>query len=128
MQSRGYLPDLSVSNIDFFAVEFLTGLMLPYLDDFADTDVHLGDFRHVGSRGSCSLRLWRLLLLLLLLRLLLALFLVTARSCSSTSCIFWRLLFLLVLTGSISISAASCLLSFSFLGSQCLSLLLKLTL
>ena len=128
MQARGDLPDLSVSNVDFFAVKFLTVFMLPHLDDFAYTDVHLSNFWHVGSCGCCSLGLWRLLLLLLLLWLLLALFLVTARSCSSTSCVFRRLLFLLVLTCSISISATSCLLSFSFLGSQCLSLLLKLTL
>lgn len=102
--------------------------MLPYLNDLANTDVHLGNFRHVSSRSSCSLWLWRLLLLLLLLWLLLALFLVTARSCGSTSRVFWRLLFLLVLTGSIGIVATSCLLCLSFLGSQSLCLLLQLTL
>lgn len=80
METRSYLSDLTIANVDFLAVELVALWVLPALDDFTDSDVQLGDIRHVGSLlGSLlsTLRL-RLLLLLLFLGGLLRLFL----SCS----------------------------------------------
>lgn len=66
LQTRSYLADLSVANIDLLTPQLLAFRMLPHIDNFADSYVHLGDVRDF-SRGCLSWLCVRILLLILLL-------------------------------------------------------------
>ena len=66
------MTDLTIANIDLFEVEFVTALMVPNLNNAANTDIELSNIGDIRC-GSASLGFGRLLLLFLLLLLLLLL-------------------------------------------------------
>lgn len=69
LKTWGNLTNLTSTNIYFFAIQFLTLRMLPYLYNLANTDVHLSNVWNYYLR-LCFFSRCLLLLLLLLLRLL----------------------------------------------------------
>ena len=128
LHARGNFSDLTISDVNFLAIEFDTVWVFPALDDFADTHIHLSDVRsgRCGSRlALASLGRVLLLLLLLLLRGLFGLF---AFTCCGTGSLLGFLLLLLLAIGGGSTVGTLCLVGFRL--SLCFSFghLLKLRL
>ena len=70
-KARADLTDLSIANIDLLEVELVAALVVPNLNNAANTNIELGNIRDI-CRGSATFGLgWLLLLFLLLLLLLL---------------------------------------------------------
>ena len=71
LEPTGDASDLSVTDVDLLVVEFVTGWVLPYLNNAAHSEVNVGDVRENGlSAGSLSWCLFGRVLYLLLFWLL----------------------------------------------------------